>query len=149
MADPSSDNANSNNKADKGRGEEGQQAEAHQDSPSSPQDSQVRYSQYAEGIDNPLPQIVAESVPEPVSNLNQLDCDDSASTRPVVQPDDPVDRRSSAVVYAGEEPSRFRKYRTWIIAGLIMAVIVLTGTVVGVVVANRDHDSSGGGGASK
>ncbi|KUI58967.1 hypothetical protein VP1G_06250 [Cytospora mali] len=117
-----------------------------QDAPS--QTNPRRFSQYAEALENPLPQIAVESVPEPVSNLNQLDCDDTASMRPVVQPDDPVDRRSSAVVYAGEEPSRFRKYRTPIIVGLIVIVIILTGTVVGVVVSNRDRGGSGGGGAS-
>lgn len=117
----------------------------YQDSPS--QDRPRRFSQYAEAIENPLPQLAFESVPEPVSNLEELECDDATSTRPVVQPDDPVDRRSSAVVYAGEEPSRFRKYRTPMIIGLVIAVIVLTGTIVGVVVSNRGHDGSGGGGA--
>lgn len=112
------------------------------------QDRPRRFSQYAEAIANPLPQIVFESVPEPVSNLEELECDDTASMRPAVQPDDPVDRRSSAVVYAGEEPSRFKKYRTTIVVGLVLIVIMLTGTVVGVTLANRGHGSSGGG-ASK
>ena len=140
MADSSSGNANNDTSHEN---EDGEAVEHNAPTQGRPR----RFSQYAEAIANPPPQIAVESVPEPVSNLDQLDCDDTASTRPVVQPDDPVDRRSSAVVYAGEEPSRFRKYRIPIIVGLIIAVIILTGTVVGVVVSNHSHDTSGGGGA--
>ncbi|KUI74450.1 hypothetical protein VM1G_10082 [Cytospora mali] len=129
--------------------ENGEVTASQQDPPAPSQTNPRRFSQYAEALENPLPQIVVEPVPKPVSNLNQLDCDDTASMRPVVQPDDPVDRRSSAVVYVGEEPSRFRKYRTPIIVGLIIIVIILTGTVVGVVVSNRNHSGSGGGVASQ
>ncbi|ROW10334.1 hypothetical protein VMCG_01787 [Cytospora schulzeri] len=142
MADSNPDNGRNTSN------EHGETATDQQGKDSSSQDHPLRFSQYAEAIENPLPQIAVESVPEPVSNLEELECDDTASTRPVVQPDDPVDRRSSAVVYTGEEPSRFRKYRTPMIFGLIIAVVLLTGTVVGVVIANRGHGGSGGGGAS-
>ncbi|KAK7734672.1 hypothetical protein SLS53_007775 [Cytospora paraplurivora] len=111
----------------------------------SSQDRPRRFSQYAEANANPLPEIAVESVPEPSRNMEQLDCDDTASTHPVVEPDDPVDRRGSAVVYAGEAPSRFRRYRIWIIVGLVIAVIILTGTVVGVLVSKNNHGGGSGG----
>lgn len=114
-------------------------------SSSSSQNRPRRFSQYAEAIANPLPEIVVESVTGPSRNMEQLDCDDTASTHPVVEPDDPVDRRSSAVVYAGEAPSRFRRYRIWIIVGLVIAVIVLTGTVVGVLVSKNNRGGGPGG----
>ncbi|KAK2601254.1 hypothetical protein N8I77_010717 [Diaporthe amygdali] len=106
--------------------------------------SRYSQSQYAEAIANPLPELAVVSVPEPVSNLAQMDCDDAASTRPVVQPDDIGDRRGSAVVYAGEKPSRWRKYRTPVIIALVVAVLVLIATVVGVVVSNNNKDRSVG-----
>lgn len=107
--------------------------------------SRFRQSQYAEAIANPLPELAVVAQPEPVSNLSQLECDDTASsTRAVVQPDDIGDPRGAAVVYAGEKPTMWRKYRTPVIIALIIAVIVLVGTVVGVVVSNAHKDHSAG-----
>lgn len=107
--------------------------------------SRFRQSQYAEAIANPLPELAVVAEPEPVSNLAQLEYDDTASsTRAVVEPDDLSDPRGSAVVYAGEKPTLWRKYRAPVIIALIIAVIVLVGTVVGVVVSNANKDRSAG-----
>lgn len=106
--------------------------------------SRFRQSQYAEAIANPLPELAVVPEPEPVANLSQLDCDDTASsTRAVVQPDDIGDPRGSAVVYAGEKPTLWRKYRGTVIIALVVAVLVLTGIVVGVVVSNAKNRSAG------
>lgn len=105
----------------------------------------VRHSQYAEAIANPLPELAVVAEPEPVSGLAQLECDDTASassTRAVVEPDDISDHRPSAIVYAGEKPTLWRKYRAPLIVALIIVVIVLVGTVVGVVVSNANKDRS-------
>jgi hypothetical protein len=114
--------------------------------PSSPaQGRNFRQSQYAEAIANPLPELAVVAEPEPVSNLAQLECDDTASsTRAVVQPDDISDHRPSAIVYVGEKPTLWRKYRTPVIVALIVLVIVLVGTVVGVVVSNSNKGQSVG-----
>lgn len=107
--------------------------------------SRFRQSQYAEAIANPLPELAVVSELEPVSNIAQLEVDDTASsTRAVVQPDNIDDPRGSAVVYAGEKPTLWRKYRTPVIIALIIAVIVLVGIVVGVVVSNANKDHSAG-----
>lgn len=107
----------------------------------------VRQSQYAEAIANPLPELAVVAEPEPVSGLARLECDDTASassTRAVVEPDDISDHRPSAIVYAGEKPTMWRKYRAPLIIALIIVVIVLVGTVVGVVVSNASKDRSAG-----
>lgn len=113
-----------------------------------PPASRFRQSQYAEAIANPLPELAVVAEPEPVCNIAQLaqmECDDTASsTRAVVQPDNIGDPRGSAVVYAGEKPTLWRKYRTPVIIALIIAVIVLVGIVVGVVVSNANKDHSAG-----
>ncbi|KAK7702195.1 hypothetical protein SLS64_009773 [Diaporthe eres] len=71
--------------------------------------SRFRQSQYAEAIANPLPELAVVSELEPVSNIAQLEVDDTASsTRAVVQPDNIDDPRGSAVVYAGEKPTLWR-----------------------------------------
>lgn len=110
--------------------------------------SRFRQSQYAEAIANPLPELAVVAQPEPVTNLSQIaqmEWDDTASsTRDVVQPDNIGDPRGSAVVYAGEKPTLWRKYRAPVIIALIIAVIVLVGTVVGVVVSNANKDHSAG-----
>ena len=108
--------------------------------------SRFRQSQYAEAIANPLPELAVVPELEAVEHFGQLDADDTElSTRAVVQPDDISDHRPSAIVYAGEKPSMWRKYRAAVIVALIMAVIVLVGTVVGVVVnnSNKDHSAVG------
>lgn len=107
--------------------------------------SRFRQSQYAEAIANPLPELAVVAVPEAVSNISQLEMDDTASsTRAVVQPDNIGDPRGSAVVYAGEKPTMWRKYRTPVIIALVIAVIVLVGIVVGVVVSNANKEHSAG-----
>lgn len=107
--------------------------------------SRFRQSQYAEAIANPLPELAVVPEPEPVSDLAHLERDDTASsTRAVVQPDDIGDPRGSAVVYAGEKPTLWRKYRGPVIIALVIAVIVLAGIVVGVVVSNANKDRSAG-----
>lgn len=108
--------------------------------------SSLRRSMYAEGIANPLPELAVISQPEPMTNLVALECDDSESARPVVQPDDIGERLGSAVVYAGEKPTLWRKYRTPVLIALVFSVMVLVATVVGVLVHNnRDRSVSVGG----
>lgn len=114
-----------------------------------------RSSQYefAEYRQNPLPELAVDSncLPEAVvasPGQGGLDCDDE-STRtihPVVQPDF-NDPRGPAVVYAEPDRSWIAKHKTWVIAGLIMAVIILTGVTVGVVITERSHNNSSDGGA--
>lgn len=99
----------------------------------------------------PLPELAVdpECAPEPLSNLDKLDNTDhdDASTYPVVPVEPDVgDRRPSAVVYAEPDRSWISKHKSWVILGLIVAVIIMTGVTVGVVITER-HNSSGGGGS--
>lgn len=114
----------------------------------------ARWSQYAENQANPMPELVVneERAPEPLSNLDHVNCaaipydndddddDEPSMGRPVIQPD-LGDRRSAAVVYAEPDRSWIAKHKSWVISGLIVAVIILVGVVVGVVVTGR-HSSA-------
>lgn len=132
---------------------------SHASSPS-PTTEPRRWSQFAEHQTCPLPQLAVDpdgGAPEPLSNLDlhQEECssahrdDDSASrgsARPVVEPDF-SDQRSAAIVYAEPDRSWVSKNKSYIIAGLVVALIALTGVTVGVVVTQLHKNSSGGGGA--
>lgn len=121
-------------------------AEGHTTPASTPQDRSYRDSQYAEANANPLPELVVAleegTEMEPFPRLSGADLDDSnCSTRAVVEPDDVSDHRSAAVVYVGEKPTVWRKYRKAFIIALVVLILALIGTIVGVVVgnANKNH----------
>ncbi|KAJ4386075.1 hypothetical protein N0V93_008967 [Gnomoniopsis smithogilvyi] len=116
----------------------------------------TRLSEYAENRPNPLPELAVDpqAASEPVSNLEELKAHDDANpfagvpvTRPpgLVQPDG-GDQRGPAVVFNDPERSWIGKHKSWVIAGLLLAVITLVATVVGVVV--KGHKSVNGGGST-
>ncbi|KAJ4419942.1 hypothetical protein N0V82_004656 [Gnomoniopsis sp. IMI 355080] len=120
------------------------------------QHESVRWSQYAENRPNPLPELAVDSqaAPEPVSNIEELKAQDDANplagvpvTRAprLLQPDG-GDPRSPAVVFNEPEQSWVAKHKSLIITGLVVALIILVGTVVGVEV--RSHKSVNGGGTA-
>ncbi|KAG8160930.1 hypothetical protein KVR01_009194 [Diaporthe batatas] len=110
---------------------------------STPKGGNIRHSQYAEAIANPLPELAVTPEEEGTEletfpRLSEIEFDVSGcSTRAVVEPDDLSDHRSAAVVYVGEKPSVWRKYRTAFIITLVLLVLGLTGTIVGVVSSFR------------
>lgn len=82
---------------------------------------------------------------EAFPRLSNGELDDSGcSTRAVVEPDDISDHRPAAVVYAGEEPTRWRKYRKAVIIALVFLILALAGTVAGILVANAKNNQSAG-----
>lgn len=105
---------------------------------------------FAEFCSNPPPELVLDQdhLPEPVTHGG--DDDSNGSTHPVVQPD-VGDRRGPAVVYAEPDRSWIAKHKTWVIVGLILAIIVMVGVTVGVVLVERAHNGPGieGGGATR
>lgn len=120
--------------------------------PTSPSPQSPRLSkQFVELQGCPLPELAVDPdcAPEPLSNLDKLENTDrdDASTHPVVPVEPDVgDRRPSAVVYAEPDRSWISKHKSWVILGLIVAVIIMTGVTVGVVIVER-HNTSGGGGS--
>lgn len=156
---PGGDQANKD-QADDGRQESivSPVSSASQVSPVSPTAPPRRWSQFAEHQSCPLPELAVdpEGAPEPLQNLDQPqeECanrgDESASTssaHPVVEPDF-SDQRSAAMVYVEPDRSWVSRHKSYIIAGLVVAVIILTGVTVGVVVTERQKDSGGGSNAT-
>lgn len=96
-----------------------------------------RYSAYAEALANPMPEVVFDSAPEPLSTLN--------TNGQGIQPDG-GDTRGSTIVYSQEPKSKFQKYKCCIIPSIIALVLVLVGAIVGVALNSQHHSSGGGSG---
>lgn len=118
----------------------------------------VRWSQYAENRPNPLPELAIDPeapAPELVSNLEQEskvqdDANPFAGLRVArppgsVQPDG-GDERSAAVVFREPERSCIARHKVWIVGSLLVVLLILVGTVVGVVV--KSHKTTVGGAGS-
>lgn len=134
----------------------------------SPSNSDNPDRTFAELCDNPPPELAVDPdcLPEAVvthanvnahaneneneseSQVKEEDGDnDNASTRPVIQPDF-RDLRGPAIVYAEPDRSWIAKHKTWVITGLIVAVIIMIGVTVGVVEIERARNGLGTGGAA-
>lgn len=115
----------------------------------------IRWSQYAENRPNPLPELAVDQEPAPelVSNLEELKTQEDANplaglpvARPpgLIQPDG-GDQRSAAVVFKEPERSWIAKHKSWAISGLLLVVMILVGTVIGVVIGTHEGYVYGGG----
>lgn len=100
--------------------------------------------QYAEYQTCPLPELAVDpqGAPEPLSNL------DDRSIQNGVQPDIDYNAiRSPAIVYAEPDRSWLAKHKSWVVFGLVSAVLLLSGVIAAVVISHNVQSRSGGGGS--